>query len=118
VELIAGISYGNPPREGTRSWTHWISGDLEEYEDPTDLVAAGYDRVSEAYTEQALWGSEARRRYTQIVLDRMPEGSDVLDLGCGAGVPTTALLAERFSVTGLELSGVQIAHVREAVPEA
>ncbi len=91
---------------------------LDEYDDPTDLVAAGYDRVSKRYTELALKGNETKDRYTQLVLERLPDGSDVLDLGCGAGRPTTAILAQRFNVTGVELSAVQLERAREAVPKA
>ena len=69
-----------------------ISG-LDDYGDPTELVAAGYDRVGERYTALAMQGNETKQRYTQVVLDRLPDGSDVLDLGCGSGQPTTAILA-------------------------
>ncbi len=89
---------------------------LGEFGDPTELVASGYDRVSEAYTEQALRDNETRQRYTQLVLDRLLDGSDVLELGCGAGVPTLELLAERFNVTGVDLSAVQLARARQMVP--
>jgi cyclopropane fatty-acyl-phospholipid synthase-like methyltransferase len=43
----------------------------------------------------------------------------VLDLGCGAGVPAARLLADAgFTVTGLDVSDVQIARARTLVPEA
>jgi cyclopropane fatty-acyl-phospholipid synthase-like methyltransferase len=92
------------------------SHELEEFDDPTELVAAGYDRISEAYTEQTLRDNETRQRYLEAVLDRLLDGNDVLELGCGAGVPVAALLAERFNVTGVDLSAVQLARAREAVP--
>ena len=91
---------------------------LDEFDDPTELVAAGYDRASQQYTEAALRGSEVRERYTRLVVERLEEGSDVLDLGCGAGQPTTAALAQHFNVTGVELSRVQLGRAREAVPNA
>jgi cyclopropane fatty-acyl-phospholipid synthase-like methyltransferase len=49
---------------------------------------------------------------------RVPEGSRVLDLGCGAGVPGTRLLAERYRVVGVDLSGVQVERARRLVPAA
>ncbi len=91
---------------------------LDEFEDPTKLVAAGYDQVSQQYAELALRANETKERYTKLILERLADGSDVLDLGCGAGQPTTAILARRFKVTGVELSGVQIAHAREAMPNS
>jgi SAM-dependent methyltransferase len=45
-------------------------------------------------------------------------GSSVLDLGCGAGIPTTAELAERFVVTGIDASARQIEAARRNVPNA
>ncbi|MDQ6714290.1 MAG: class I SAM-dependent methyltransferase [Candidatus Dormibacteraeota bacterium] len=45
-------------------------------------------------------------------------GDPVLDLGCGCGIPATAILAERYAVTGIDLSPVQIARARRLVPRA
>ncbi len=94
------------------------SGILDEFDDPTELVAAGYDRVGQQYAELALLANDTRERYTDSVLERLADGSNVLDLGCGGGRPTTARLARRFKVTGVELSGVQVGYAREAVPSA
>jgi len=88
------------------------------YEDPIEIVATGYDQVGAEYSELALMGNVSKDRFTQLILDRLPRGSDVLDLGCGAGRPTTAALAERFNTTGVELSPVQVENARKAVPKA
>lgn len=45
-------------------------------------------------------------------------GSRVLDLGCGAGIPTTVELAQRFVVTGIDASLRQIEAARRNVPNA
>jgi len=42
----------------------------------------------------------------------------VLDLGCGAGVPSTRRLAESFSVVGVDISTKQLASARRNVPGA
>ena len=42
----------------------------------------------------------------------------MVDLGCGAGVPTTARLAERFAVTGVDVSAEQLRRARRLVPAA
>jgi trans-aconitate methyltransferase len=42
----------------------------------------------------------------------------VLDLGCGNGVPVCQLLSERFDVTGVDISDVQIQRARRLVPRA
>lgn len=42
----------------------------------------------------------------------------MLDLGCGCGVPATAILAGQHAVTGVDVSPVQIARARRLVPAA
>jgi ubiquinone/menaquinone biosynthesis C-methylase UbiE len=62
--------------------------------DPKRIVREGYDRIAERY---AVWAGHARtderERYTRVLLDALPLGASVLELGCGSGVPTTLALA-------------------------
>lgn len=87
--------------------------------DPKQVVCEGYDRVAERYLE---WvnkeRSETRMRYTALLLGQLPPGAAVLDLGCGAGGPTTQALAERFHLTGADISARSIALARQNVPGA
>ena len=87
--------------------------------DPKQVVQAGYDQIAESYRD---WvqseRSEARLRYTGILLDRLLAGARVLDLGCGAGGPTTQALAERFDVTGVDISAQSIGLARRTIPQA
>lgn len=46
----------------------------------------------------------------------LARGSDVLDLGCGCGVPDARLLSDRFRVTGVDISDVQIERAKKLVP--
>jgi ubiquinone/menaquinone biosynthesis C-methylase UbiE len=87
--------------------------------DPKQVVAEGYDRIADEYLEwtQGARGEE-RAYYTSVLLERLPRGAKVLDLGCGAGVPTTRSLAARFEVTGVDISARQIALARQNVPQA
>lgn len=86
---------------------------------PKHIVAAGYDRIA---ARHAAWATqtraEERARYTALLLETLPEGADVLELGCGDGGPTTCALADRFRLTGVDLSAEQIARAREHVPHA
>lgn len=83
------------------------------------IVERGYDQVAERYrTWSAGIRREERLRHTHALLDRLPPGARVLELGCGQGTPTTALLAERFDVTGVDISARQLELAREAVPSA
>jgi SAM-dependent methyltransferase len=85
----------------------------------TQLVADGYDVIGDAFVEwrdrivgdpRAVWRGE--------LVKRLPPGSRVLELGCGAGVPDTRLLAERFTVTGVDISPEQVRRAGAAVPSA
>jgi SAM-dependent methyltransferase len=90
------------------------------------LVRAGYNAISHAYRDDAGTpnpdGSESADNYGDWVeeLGRLLQpGARVLDLGCGAGVPTTKLLADAgYSVTGVDIAEVQIERARSLVPNA
>jgi SAM-dependent methyltransferase len=83
------------------------------------IVAEGYDRAAERH---AAWAQgirvDERARYTALILDRLPEGATVLELGCGNGIPVACGLAERFAVTGVDLSERQVEMARRNVPNA
>jgi SAM-dependent methyltransferase len=57
-------------------------------------------------------------RWVEKLLDLMAEGSDLLELGCGAGSPATLRLAERNRLVGVDISPRQIDRARERVPTA
>lgn len=87
--------------------------------DQKRTVARGYDRMAERYNAWAVdVRVQEREHYTRALLDALPEGAAVLELGCGAGLPTTRAFAERFGVTGVDISERQIALARRNVPGA
>ena len=87
--------------------------------DPKQIVEQGYDHVAGRYLAWAGGVRVAERaKYTALLLDRLPAGAEVLELGCGAAAPTTRLLAEKFRVTGVDISARQIALARQNVPGA
>src|SRR5436309_13003832 len=91
-----------------------------------DLVRRGYDAISRAYRDDE--GTSENRaaedtdRYEEWVNGRAQlrePGARVFDLGGGAGVQATKLLAERnFDVLGIDISAVQIERARRLVPKA
>ncbi|HEY8598864.1 MAG TPA: methyltransferase domain-containing protein [Thermomicrobiales bacterium] len=82
------------------------------------LVEQGYDRIAERYlASKGALGAETRVLLEALTSDLATDAA-VLDLGCGAGVPVTRWLAERFAVTGVDLSARQLALAREVVPGA
>ena len=90
--------------------------------DPKRLVREGWNRVSTIYRPP---GSRADafdhtnadyRDWLQPFFRMVPPGTEVLDLGCGCGTPGARLLAQRFRVTGVDISDVQIDRARRLVP--
>ena len=80
--------------------------------DYKDLVRRGYDRCASEYA--------ANRRQDDSdllapLLSRLPDGSAVLDLGCGAGIPIALALAERHRVIGVDISIEMLRLARAAV---
>jgi SAM-dependent methyltransferase len=87
--------------------------------DPKRIVADGYDAMARRYLEWSdLRPSATRLHYLGVALELIPAGSDVLELGCGAGIPMTRALAEGRSVTGVDISPTQVAMARANVPAA
>ena len=87
--------------------------------DPVDIVARGYDRIADRYLAwSALRPSAARLRALQLAEALIPAGADVLELGCGAGIPMTARLATGRTLTGVDVSAEQLRRARRNVPRA
>jgi trans-aconitate methyltransferase len=83
------------------------------------VVERGYDALADRFLEwsQAVQ-DDPRPRLVERFMEGVPAGAEVVDLGCGAGVPTTARLAERFAVTGVDISAEQLRRARRLVPGA
>jgi len=86
----------------------------KEPNDYKALVQRGYDLCAAAY-------EKARQSEGNPELDlltcQLSSGAHVLDIGCGAGIPITRTLAQRFQVTGVDISSEQIRRARRNVPE-
>ena len=74
-----------------------------------------YDRLASAYAESRVGETHPELEW---LLERLEDGSAVLDIGCGAGVPVTQLLAKRFAVTGVDVSKEMLRLARANVPNA
>jgi SAM-dependent methyltransferase len=85
--------------------------------DPKQLVARGYDQMALRYAASKVEGNPAMR-FVRDLDSRLRADSDVLELGCGRGVPVTRELAKRHRVTGVDISAAQIELARHHVPEA
>jgi cyclopropane fatty-acyl-phospholipid synthase-like methyltransferase len=79
-----------------------------------DLIAEHWhtNKRAESYIEHVL-------RYVDRVLEGLPAGAKVLDLGCGTGEPVAKYVVERgFTVTGVDESEEMLKFARQAIPEA
>ena len=94
--------------------------DLPEVAHPAKAVVRdGYDRISRAYRDDVGASNAGYPRWLRTyLLPRLSPPARVLDLGCGNGVPATRILADRFDVTGVDISEVQIGRARRLVPAA
>jgi cyclopropane fatty-acyl-phospholipid synthase-like methyltransferase len=86
--------------------------------DPRHTVESGYDRIAEQYLATKRAGAETIVAQLEQLAAGLPDGAAVLDLGCGAGVPALEWLAQRFTVTGVDVSARQLELARQRVPAA
>lgn len=81
---------------------------------PYDLIADQWhaNQRAQDYIEHVL-------RYVDRVLEGLPTGARVLDLGCGTGEPVAKHIVEcGFSVTGVDESSEMLKFARQTVPAA
>ncbi len=81
-------------------------------------VEQGYDQMAWGYLSTK--AKDAAQTLSALILltTEMPDGAKVLDLGCGAGVPSTQFLSRRFDVTGVDISAQQLELARTYAPTA
>jgi SAM-dependent methyltransferase len=84
-----------------------------------ELVGEGYDIIGERFDgwRDRIVG-DPRERWFDELASRLSEGARVLELGCGSGLAETQRLAERFRLTGVDVSAGQVRSARANVPAA
>ena len=103
----------NPGLELQRAATREAA--LSMIENPKQIVSRGYDLCGRAYTEAR---ADDPSPELGLLIEALPSGGRVLDLGCGGGVPVAATLVQHASVVGVDISSVQVEQARSRVPEA
>ena len=83
--------------------------------DPKDIVRAGYDSCGPRYNMSRDLESCAE---LDSLIEALPKNADVLDIGCGGACPVAAAISDRASITGVDISAVQIAEARKVLPDA
>ena len=85
--------------------------------DHKETVKNGYNQIAERYLAERRNDTENVRLLEELI-SRLPSGANVLDAGCGAGIPISQRLSEVFEVTGVDFSEAQIELARKNVPNA
>jgi len=85
--------------------------------DNKKIVKEGYNAITAEYLAARKEDSEDVQLLQELV-QHLPEDAEVLDVGCGAGVPVTLILSQSFEVTGVDFSEAQIRLARQLVPQA
>jgi SAM-dependent methyltransferase len=81
------------------------------------IVKEGYNAIAARYLATRNEDSEDVQLLQKLV-QLLPKGVQVLDAGCGAGVPVTRYLSQYFNVTGVDFAEEQIRLARQLVPQA
>ena len=86
----------------------------------TTLVGAGYDAMADTWESwSAQIADDPRHAWLEALLALLPDGgANVVELGCGNGTRETRELAQRTSLTGVDLSEEQLRRARARVPGA
>jgi ubiquinone/menaquinone biosynthesis C-methylase UbiE len=88
-------------------------------DEPRRLVERGYNRMADRFDawRHGIEGSP-EIEWVEDLLARLPERPEILELGSGAGVAPTRLLAERGKLTGVDISVEQVRRARKRCPGA
>jgi SAM-dependent methyltransferase len=86
--------------------------------EPREIVRAGYDAIADRYAEWAGSFESPIMSWVERLVQRVPEGARMLELGCGGDNPATRVLVARYEYTGVDLSPEQLARARRAHPRA
>jgi methyltransferase family protein len=88
-------------------------------DDVKRVIETGYDTMADRFAawQREIEGSTQIER-VEALLALLPEQPDILELGVGAGVQSSRLLAERGRLTGVDISAEQLRRARERVPGA
>lgn len=82
-------------------------------------MKADYDLISEDWANLRKALPEKDSRLFTFFVESLPARAEVLDIGCGSGVPIAKLLSDSgFQVTGVDRSANLLDKARENVPAA
>jgi SAM-dependent methyltransferase len=88
-------------------------------DDVKRVIETGYDTMADRFEawQREIEGSMRIERI-EALLALLPKHADILELGVGAGVRSSRLLAERGRLTGVDISAEQLRRAQERIPGA
>ncbi len=90
---------------------------MKKYMLETQMVEKGYNQIAQDYYSNRdinKFSSELES-FSKLI----PKDAHVLDVGCGAGIPTAKFLSEKgIKVTGIDISETMLKLARQNVPQA
>ena len=83
------------------------------------MKPADYDRIATAWDDHRREFRPREREYFEWLVRELPPSADVLDLGCGTGLPNARFIKDAgHRVTGIDLSGELLAIAATNLPGA
>ena len=83
----------------------------------TAFIRSSYDRIAVEYAENR--DKDSTVPYLEMIHENLVEDSQILDLGCGAGLPVDLWLTQHgHRVIGLDISAEMLKMARTNVPDA
>jgi len=81
------------------------------------MINTPYDKIADSFHAVRTGFRAKEVEYLSLLLDGLPEGSTILDLGCGTGEPIATYLALLgHHVVGVDGSDAMLAFAREKLP--
>lgn len=85
----------------------------------SEIVKQGYAVIAETYHQGRLEREQVNVEWLDGMRDNFPSSGNIVDLGCGTGVPLTRYFANRgYQVTGYDISEQMLEIARREVPQA
>lgn len=81
-----------------------------------DKVRKGYNKIADQYLQYR--DQFKNNKHLDKLIELLPKGKTVLDIGCGAGVPIDSYLIDKgYCVVGIDISEKQIELAQKNVPQ-
>lgn len=77
-----------------------------------------YNAIADTFRQARVSLREDESRYLGLLLEHLPPGATLLDLGCGTGTPVAAaVIARGHRVLGVDQAAAMLAHARREFPK-